>query len=234
MKLATVLEDVQAAASRCLRDARCTYGSWPENQVLCPIYQHDPSFTFSGGGYLFLILALLDNKIDFDQSTADFAFSCTGCMACESNCHLIPAHPPYAGIMDIIRLLRSEAVRRGFIPGGVVKQIYDEVKERGDHGQATDLPLPAKIKDDGADTVIFAECAHTASQDGIFRAAVKLLEKISGRPAKVRHDPPRAGDILHSQADISLDRKHLGYEPLVNYEEGLRRTWEWYKSNSPR
>ena len=63
---------------------------------------------------------------------------------------------------------------------------------------------------------------------------VKLLEKISGRPAKVRHDPPRAGDILHSQADISLARKHLGYEPLVNYEEGLRRTWEWYKSNSPR
>jgi len=63
---------------------------------------------------------------------------------------------------------------------------------------------------------------------------VKLLEKISGRPTKVRHDPPRAGDILHSQADISLARKHLGYEPLVNYEEGLRRTWEWYKSNSPR
>lgn len=63
---------------------------------------------------------------------------------------------------------------------------------------------------------------------------VKLLGKISGRPEKVRHDPPRAGDILHSQADISLARKHLGYEPLVNYEEGLRRTWEWYKSNSSR
>ncbi len=61
---------------------------------------------------------------------------------------------------------------------------------------------------------------------------VKLLGKISGRPTKVRRDPPRAGDILHSQADISLARKHLGYEPLVNYEEGLRRTWEWYKSNS--
>jgi UDP-glucose 4-epimerase len=62
---------------------------------------------------------------------------------------------------------------------------------------------------------------------------VKLLEKISGKPAKFRYDPPRSGDILHSQADISLARKHLGYEPLVSYEEGLRRTWEWYKSNSP-
>jgi nucleoside-diphosphate-sugar epimerase len=57
---------------------------------------------------------------------------------------------------------------------------------------------------------------------------IKLLEKISGRPARVRRDPPRAGDILHSQADISLAHKHLGYEPRVDFEEGLRRTWEWY------
>jgi UDP-glucose 4-epimerase len=63
---------------------------------------------------------------------------------------------------------------------------------------------------------------------------VKLIEKISGRPAKVRRDPPRPGDILHSQADISLARKHLGYEPIVSYEEGLRRCWEWYKSNCSR
>jgi UDP-glucose 4-epimerase len=57
---------------------------------------------------------------------------------------------------------------------------------------------------------------------------VKLLEKISGRLARVRRDPPRAGDILHSQADITRARRHLGYEPRVDFEEGLRRTWEWY------
>ncbi|MFH1646135.1 MAG: (Fe-S)-binding protein [Chloroflexota bacterium] len=196
MKLATNLEDVQAAASRCLRDARCTYGSWPENYTLCPIYQHDPSFTFSGGGYLFLILALLDNKIEFDQSTADFAFSCTGCMACDSNCNLVCAYPPYAGILDIIRLLRSEAVKRGFVPEGVTKKIYDEVKERGDYGQAADLPLPARIKDDKADTVIFAECAHTASHDSIFKAAVGLLEKI-GSPVTSFSERGCCGSTLY-------------------------------------
>jgi len=178
MNLATTLTDVQGAASRCLRDARCTYGSWPENYVLCPIYQHDPSFTFSGGGYLFLILALLENKIDFNQSTANFAFSCASCMACDSNCSLIRSHTPYVGILDIIRLLRSEAVKRGFVPEGVAKKIYDEVKERGDYGQVTELALPAKIRDNNADTVIFAECFHTASAESIFKAAVGLLEKI--------------------------------------------------------
>lgn len=38
------------------------------------------------------------------------------------------------------------------------------------------------------------------------------------------------GDILHSQADIQLARNLLGYEPSVNFEEGLRHTWEWYLS----
>lgn len=59
---------------------------------------------------------------------------------------------------------------------------------------------------------------------------LKLLEKITGRKIQAKYEPPRAGDIRDSQADISLARKVLGYEPRVLFEEGLRRTWEWYKS----
>ena len=57
---------------------------------------------------------------------------------------------------------------------------------------------------------------------------LKLLEKISGKPVRAKYDHPRTGDILHSQADISLGRRVLGYEPKVDFEEGLRRTWGWY------
>src|SRR2546422_630884 len=39
---------------------------------------------------------------------------------------------------------------------------------------------------------------------------------------------PRQDDIRDSQADIGLARTILGYEPRVGFEEGLRRTWEWY------
>jgi len=209
MKLTTTLEDVQSAASRCLRDARCTYGSWPENHVLCPIYWREPSFTFSGGGYLFLILALQDNKIDFDQSTADFAFSCSGCIACESNCHLIPAHAPHAGIFDIIRRLRYEAVKRGFVPGGAAKKIYDEVKKTGDYGQASSLNLPEKISSDKADTVIFSECAHTTSQKDISEATVNLLEKI-GSPVSAFSENGCCGSTLY---DFGFWEE---LEPLVN------------------
>jgi len=59
---------------------------------------------------------------------------------------------------------------------------------------------------------------------------VKLLEKIIGKKLQVKYDPPRAGDIRDSQADISLAKNVLGYTPQVMFEEGLGRTWEWYKS----
>jgi len=59
---------------------------------------------------------------------------------------------------------------------------------------------------------------------------LKLLEKFSGKPIKPKYDPPREGDIRDSQADIALARRILGYDPKVDFEDGLRRTWEWYKS----
>jgi nucleoside-diphosphate-sugar epimerase len=45
----------------------------------------------------------------------------------------------------------------------------------------------------------------------------------------VKYVPDRAGDVKHSLADLSRTEKHLGYKPKVNFEEGLRRTVDWYK-----
>lgn len=58
---------------------------------------------------------------------------------------------------------------------------------------------------------------------------LKLLAKITRKRIQARYDPPRTGDILHSQADISSARQILGYEPRVLFEAGLKRTWDWYK-----
>jgi nucleoside-diphosphate-sugar epimerase len=60
---------------------------------------------------------------------------------------------------------------------------------------------------------------------------ITLLEKISGRQIDPQYESPRLGDIRDSQADISLARKVLGYQPLVAFEEGLKRTWDWYRSS---
>ena len=57
---------------------------------------------------------------------------------------------------------------------------------------------------------------------------LRLLEGFAGRTAKAKYEPPREGDIRDSQADISLATQAFGYRPQINFEEGLRKTWDWY------
>jgi UDP-glucose 4-epimerase len=55
------------------------------------------------------------------------------------------------------------------------------------------------------------------------------LKKLTGYQGTVQYAVERGGDIKHSLADITQAQKHLGYQVLVNFEDGLRRTVEWYK-----
>ena len=63
---------------------------------------------------------------------------------------------------------------------------------------------------------------------------VELLNKISGKQLDAKYEPPRDGDIRDSQADIKRAREFLGYDPQVSFEEGLRRTFEWYQMTRDR
>jgi hypothetical protein len=56
------------------------------------------------------------------------------------------------------------------------------------------------------------------------------LGRITGKKILATYEPPRSGDTLHSQADISPARKIPGDEQRVLFEEGLKRTWDWHKS----
>src|SRR3984957_18503241 len=58
----------------------------------------------------------------------------------------------------------------------------------------------------------------------------EILKKLTGYTGDVKYADERAGDVKHSLADISRAEQHLGYKPKVDFEEGLRRTIEWYRS----
>jgi UDP-N-acetylglucosamine/UDP-N-acetyl-alpha-D-glucosaminouronate 4-epimerase len=60
---------------------------------------------------------------------------------------------------------------------------------------------------------------------------LELLRRISGKKLQAKHEPPRDGDIRDSQADISKAREFLGYEPTILFEEGLERTFAWYRQH---
>ena len=58
----------------------------------------------------------------------------------------------------------------------------------------------------------------------------RALQLITGTDITPTFGPPRDGDVKDSQADIFKARKMLGYEPTVPFEEGLRHTVAWFKT----
>ena len=59
-----------------------------------------------------------------------------------------------------------------------------------------------------------------------------LLQGLTGYAGNPIYGPERGGDIKHSLADISKAESRLAYKPNVDFEEGLRRTVDWYRSQS--
>jgi len=60
----------------------------------------------------------------------------------------------------------------------------------------------------------------------------EILKKLTGFSGTVKYGPDREGDVKHSLADISSAENYLGYAPQVNFEEGLRRTVDWYRGET--
>ena len=57
------------------------------------------------------------------------------------------------------------------------------------------------------------------------------LTRALGVEVEPKFGPDRAGDIKHSNADISKARKLLGYDPDWSFERGIKEAIEWYKEN---
>lgn len=58
---------------------------------------------------------------------------------------------------------------------------------------------------------------------------VQALNLVLGTNSVPTHGPARAGDVRFSLARIERITQELGYKPEVSFEEGLRRTIEWYR-----
>jgi len=63
---------------------------------------------------------------------------------------------------------------------------------------------------------------------------IETLNRLLGLRVAPRHAPPRVGDVRESLADITQARQALGYEPQVGFEEGLRRSVDYYRQLAGR
>ncbi len=57
------------------------------------------------------------------------------------------------------------------------------------------------------------------------------LTKALGKDIEPNFGPDRAGDIKHSNADVSKAKEKLNYEPLFSFADGIKLAIEWYKEN---
>src|SRR5437660_2226885 len=105
----------------------------------------------------------------------------------------------------------------------------------GDGEQTRDFTYVANV----VDGVLRAAEAQGASGEMINVATggrislnelLRVMNQIVGTDIKPTYAPARAGDVRDSQADITKARTILNYEPIVSFEEGLRRTVEWYRT----
>jgi UDP-glucose 4-epimerase len=63
---------------------------------------------------------------------------------------------------------------------------------------------------------------------------LQVICEAAGREIEPVFGPPRAGDIQHSQADISIARQALGYQVAVPFAQGILRTVAWYRDQAHR
>ncbi|MFQ5885194.1 MAG: GDP-mannose 4,6-dehydratase, partial [Thermoplasmata archaeon] len=64
---------------------------------------------------------------------------------------------------------------------------------------------------------------------------VETIMELSGGPSKVSWSPGlRKVDILRSVGSYEKARKDLGWEPMTTFEDGIRKTIEWYRSATER
>lgn len=85
--------------------------------------------------------------------------------------------------------------------------------------------LAAKASAEAAGRMVNIACGHSYTLLDL----VDAINAILGTSIEAEFQPARTGDVRHSLADISLAKDLLGYEVAVNFEDGLRRTVEWYQ-----
>src|SRR5712671_1343024 len=79
---------------------------------------------------------------------------------------------------------------------------------------------------------IAGEAFNIACGDRItVNSMLEQVNQLTGKNVAPIYAPARGGDILHSQADVSKARSMMGYKARTSFQEGLRRTVEWYRDN---
>ncbi len=128
---------------------------------------------------------------------------------------------PYSGVLSLF--MRAILERRA-------PTIYGDGEQSRDFTyveDVADLNLKAARAPNAAGKMFNAGngCRVTLNQ------AWAAIERLEGVQIPPLYGPPRAGDVRDSQADTTAARLELGHAPRFTFEEGIRRTLDWYRGS---
>jgi len=131
---------------------------------------------------------------------------------------------PYAAVIPLFVTALLDGERPRIFGDGEQTRDFTYV------ANAVEANLRAAEADGISGTVINVACGERYSLNDL----LGRLGRITGKTPDPIRLAPRPGDIRHSMADITRARRTLGYEPVVSFEDGLRRTVEWHLARSTR
>jgi len=79
--------------------------------------------------------------------------------------------------------------------------------------------------DDAYNKIYNVAVSDSISVNNLFRE----IGAIAGKEVKPGYRDERPGDVRSSLADISLAKKHIGYNPVIKLKEGLEITFKWFR-----
>ena len=115
------------------------------------------------------------------------------------------------------------------IVSGKRPKVFGDGEQSRDFTFVDDV-VAANLQAAQAEGAAGAVCNLGRAERHTLNELLELLQKIIGKRVKPQYGPDRAGDVKHSEADVARARKAFGYDPKVGFEEGLRRTVDWFLS----
>jgi len=136
---------------------------------------------------------------------------------------------------------------RSFHKGSVVAHFYKQIIAGeplvvyGDGTQARDFLYVGDLVEAIRTAIhrdVLGPCQLGSGEPTTVNEIIRLMSTVTGRDLKVVHEDFRPGEVRETWCQIDRARETLGFTPTTTLEDGLRRTWDWFRDQgrdaSPR
>lgn len=173
------LDDYKDIVHRCFRCGYCKF-TYDFNDLNCPSYKKHRFETYSTGGRMWLIYAIMNNELQWTDNLVKILYACSTCGNCIENCRFEKFND---SLVDIIETARAEAVKAGFCPENQKSLLTKTVDEKfyNPYGEPNsdneDLKKKYELEDE-AEWVYFIGCTSNYRQRKLRDSTLEVLKKM--------------------------------------------------------